>query len=57
MTGALLAAGLPPWWAAGCAAYVHDIAAGLAARSAPAPASRLQAAIPSAIRAVRSGSG
>jgi ADP-dependent NAD(P)H-hydrate dehydratase / NAD(P)H-hydrate epimerase len=53
MTGALLAAGLAPWWAAGCAAYVHDIAAGLAARAAPAPASRLQGAIPSAIRAVR----
>ncbi len=53
MIGALLAAGLEPWWAAGCAAYVHDLAAGLAAQGAPAPASRLQAALPAAIRAVR----
>jgi hydroxyethylthiazole kinase-like uncharacterized protein yjeF len=51
--GALLAAGLEPWWAAGCAAYVHGLAAGLAARGAPAPASRLQAALPAAIRSVR----
>ncbi|MHA6624555.1 NAD(P)H-hydrate epimerase [Pseudonocardia sichuanensis] len=53
MTGALLAAGLEPWWAATCAAYVHDVAAGIAAKGAPAPASRLQAAIPAAIRAIR----
>ncbi len=53
MIGALLAAGLDPWWAAGCAAYVHDVAAGLAARGAPAPASRLQAALSAAIRSVR----
>ena len=53
MIGALLAAGLEPWWAAGCAAYVHDLAAGLAAQGAPAPASRLQAALPAAIRSVR----
>jgi ADP-dependent NAD(P)H-hydrate dehydratase / NAD(P)H-hydrate epimerase len=51
--GALLAAGLEPWWAAGCAARVHGLAAGLAADGAPAPASRLQAALPEAIRAVR----
>jgi NAD(P)H-hydrate repair Nnr-like enzyme with NAD(P)H-hydrate dehydratase domain len=51
--GALLAAGLEPWWAASCAAHVHGLAAALAARGAPAPASRLQAAIPEAIRAVR----
>ena len=51
--GALLAAGLEPWWAAGCAAYVHGRAAALAARGAPAPASALQAAIPDAIRAIR----
>jgi hydroxyethylthiazole kinase-like uncharacterized protein yjeF len=51
--GALLAAGLEPWWAAGCAAHVHGVAAGLAARGAPAPASRLQAALPAAIRSVR----
>jgi hydroxyethylthiazole kinase-like uncharacterized protein yjeF len=56
MIGALLAAGLEPWWAAGCAAYVHDLAAGLAARGAPAPASRLQAALPAAIRSVRASS-
>jgi ADP-dependent NAD(P)H-hydrate dehydratase / NAD(P)H-hydrate epimerase len=54
MAGALLAAGLAPWEAAGCATYMHDVAAGMAARGAPAPASRLQAAIPGAIRAVRS---
>ncbi|HYH32110.1 MAG TPA: NAD(P)H-hydrate dehydratase [Pseudonocardia sp.] len=53
MTGSLLAAGLEPWWAAGCATYVHDVAAGLAADGAPAPASRLQAALPGAIRRVR----
>jgi ADP-dependent NAD(P)H-hydrate dehydratase / NAD(P)H-hydrate epimerase len=57
ITGALLAAGLDPWAAAGCAAYVHDVAAGLAARGAPAPASRLQAAIPAAIRTVRARCG
>jgi hydroxyethylthiazole kinase-like uncharacterized protein yjeF len=51
--GALLAAGLEPWWAAGCAAHVHGLAAGLAARGAPAPASRLQAALPAAIRSIR----
>jgi hydroxyethylthiazole kinase-like uncharacterized protein yjeF len=51
--GALLAAGLEPWWAAGCAARVHGLAAELAAKGAPAPASRLQAALPDAIRAVR----
>jgi hydroxyethylthiazole kinase-like uncharacterized protein yjeF len=53
MIGALLAAGLEPWWAAGCAAHVHGLAAELAARGAPVPASRLQAALPAAIRAVR----
>ncbi len=48
--GALLAAGLEPWWAAGCAAFVHARAAERAARGAPAPASALQAAIPAALR-------
>ena len=52
MIGALLAAGLAPWWAAGCAAYVHARAAAIAARGAPAPASRLQAAIPDALRSL-----
>jgi NAD(P)H-hydrate repair Nnr-like enzyme with NAD(P)H-hydrate dehydratase domain len=56
MIGALLAAGLEPWWAAGCATFVHGRAAQLAADGAPAPASRIQAAIPEAIRVVR-GSG
>lgn len=51
--GALLAAGLDPWWAAGCATYTHGVAAALAARGAPAPASAIQAAIPDAIRQVR----
>ncbi|WP_433289769.1 NAD(P)H-hydrate epimerase [Pseudonocardia sp. CA-142604] len=51
--GALLAAGLEPWWAGGCATHVHGLASVLAARGAPAPASRLQAAIPAAIRAIR----
>ncbi|TCK20378.1 NAD(P)H-hydrate dehydratase [Pseudonocardia endophytica] len=58
MTGALLAAGLEPWWAAGCATFVHARAATAAAREhglppVPAPASRLQAAVPEALRAVR----
>jgi hydroxyethylthiazole kinase-like uncharacterized protein yjeF len=50
--GALLAAGLEPWWAAGCAAFVHGRAAKLAAAGAPAPASSIQAAIPAAIRSI-----
>jgi hydroxyethylthiazole kinase-like uncharacterized protein yjeF len=54
IVGALLAAGLEPWLAAGCAAFLHGLAADIAADNAPAPASRLQAAIPDAIRAVRS---
>jgi hydroxyethylthiazole kinase-like uncharacterized protein yjeF len=65
MIGALLAAGLEPWWAAGCASYVHALAADLAAAgpvtratpdpraTAPAPASLLQAAISDALRTVR----
>jgi ADP-dependent NAD(P)H-hydrate dehydratase / NAD(P)H-hydrate epimerase len=53
MIGALLAAGLEPWWAAGCATVVHGRAAQLAADRAPAPASRILAAIPDAIRSVR----
>jgi hydroxyethylthiazole kinase-like uncharacterized protein yjeF len=53
MIGALLAAGLEPWWAAGCAAFVHARAAELAADGAPAPASLIQASIPAAIRSVR----
>jgi hydroxyethylthiazole kinase-like uncharacterized protein yjeF len=54
--GALLAAGLEPWWAAGCAAFVHARAADLAADGVPTPASRLQAHIPAALRSLtRSG--
>ncbi len=53
MIGALLAAGLEPWWAAGCAAHVHARAAALAADGAPAPASAIQGEIPAVIRAVR----
>ncbi|MBN9098361.1 MAG: NAD(P)H-hydrate dehydratase [Pseudonocardia sp.] len=51
--GALLAAGLEPWWAAGCGAFLHARAAEIAADGAPAPASALQAAIPEAIRSLR----
>lgn len=53
LIGALLAAGRPPLLAAGAAVYVHELAARLAARGAPAPASAIVAAIPDAIRAVR----
>lgn len=59
LVGALLAAGLDPWWAGGCAAHVHTRAATLAAErvggepAVPAPASTLQAALPAAIREVR----
>ncbi|MCW2632733.1 MAG: YjeF-related protein [Pseudonocardia sp.] len=54
LLGALLAAGADPWWAAGCAAWVHDMAASAAASGAPAPASRLLDAVPAVIRAMRS---
>lgn len=54
LIGALLASGLDPWLAAGCAAWLHVRAAELAADGAPAPASAIQQAIPAAIRAVRS---
>ncbi len=56
LVGALLAAGLQPWWAAGCAAYLHSTAASLAAGGsvgAPIGASALLAAVPDAIRHVR----
>lgn len=58
LIGALLAAGLEPWWAAGCATYVHGLAASLAAGADPGPgvpigASALLAAVPEAIRRVR----
>jgi ADP-dependent NAD(P)H-hydrate dehydratase / NAD(P)H-hydrate epimerase len=60
LIGALLAAGLEPWWAAGCAAHVHATAAALAALGrtgagpgAPIGASALLAAVPDAIRRIR----
>jgi ADP-dependent NAD(P)H-hydrate dehydratase / NAD(P)H-hydrate epimerase len=55
--GALLAAGLEPWWAAGCAAFVHARAAELAAGGAPVPASTIQSMIPAAIRSIREPAG
>ncbi|MBV9843508.1 MAG: NAD(P)H-hydrate dehydratase [Kutzneria sp.] len=56
LIGALLAAGLDPWLAAGCATHVHGLAADIAATGAPAPASYLLAAVPAAIRRVRAAS-
>ncbi|MGZ8750169.1 MAG: NAD(P)H-hydrate dehydratase [Pseudonocardia sp.] len=53
IVGALLAAGLDPWWAAGCGAFVHARAAEIAADGAPVPSSAIQEAIPAAIRAIR----
>jgi hydroxyethylthiazole kinase-like uncharacterized protein yjeF len=57
LIGALLAAGRDPFLAAGAAAFLHELAADLAADGAPAPASRLAAAVPDAIRAVRASIG
>jgi ADP-dependent NAD(P)H-hydrate dehydratase / NAD(P)H-hydrate epimerase len=59
LIGALLATGLDPWLAAGCAAWVHVHAAELAATAGtdlgvPVPASRILEAIPDAIRSARS---
>ena len=53
LVGALLAAGREPLIAAGAAVHVHELAAVLAARNAPIPASALLAAVSDAIRAVR----
>ena len=53
IVGALLAAGLDPWWAAGCGAFLHARAAEIAADGAPVPSSAIQEAIPAAIRSVR----
>jgi ADP-dependent NAD(P)H-hydrate dehydratase / NAD(P)H-hydrate epimerase len=55
LIGALLAAGRDPFLAAGAAAFLHELAADLAADGAPAPASRLAEAVPAAIRTVRAG--
>lgn len=54
LAGALLAAGLDPWLAAGAAAHVHSLAGVLAADGAPASASGILDAVPDAIRSVRS---
>jgi hydroxyethylthiazole kinase-like uncharacterized protein yjeF len=53
MIGALASAGLEPLLAAGVAAYVHSLAAELAAGGAPVSASGIIAGIPAAIRALR----
>ncbi|MDV6013080.1 NAD(P)H-hydrate dehydratase [Haloechinothrix sp. LS1_15] len=53
MIGALLAAGVEPWLAAGACAYVHAEAAEIAALGAPVAASDVLAAIPEAVRSVR----
>ncbi|MDL5155480.1 NAD(P)H-hydrate dehydratase [Actinomycetospora termitidis] len=53
VAGALLAAGLDPVDAAGCAAFVHARAAELGSAGSPVPASHVQAALSDAIRSVR----
>jgi hydroxyethylthiazole kinase-like uncharacterized protein yjeF len=53
LIGACLAAELDPWLAAGCAAWVHDRAAVLAAAGVPVPASKILDAIPDAVRTAR----
>jgi ADP-dependent NAD(P)H-hydrate dehydratase / NAD(P)H-hydrate epimerase len=55
MVGALLAAGVAPWLAAGAAASVHSRAADLAARGVPIAASDIVTAIPVALRRVFAG--
>jgi NAD(P)H-hydrate repair Nnr-like enzyme with NAD(P)H-hydrate dehydratase domain len=50
--GAILAAGVDPWLAAGAAAYVHSLAGEIAADGAPTSASGLLDAIPAAIRSL-----
>ncbi|MBN9108745.1 MAG: NAD(P)H-hydrate dehydratase [Pseudonocardia sp.] len=52
IVGALLAAGRDPAWAGAAATHVHGMAAALAARGAPAPASEIEAHIPEAIRSL-----
>jgi hydroxyethylthiazole kinase-like uncharacterized protein yjeF len=53
MVGALLAARLDPWLAAGVATYVHSLAAERAARGVPVSASGILDAIPDSVRTVR----
>jgi len=52
LAGALLAQGLEPAWAAAAAAYLHGLAARLAAAGAPIGAYDVVTALPAAIRAV-----
>lgn len=63
LIGSLLATGMDPWLACGCAAHLHAAAAEIAAHAgdpagpgAPIGASALLAAVPEAIRAVRAAS-
>jgi hydroxyethylthiazole kinase-like uncharacterized protein yjeF len=56
IVGALLAAGREPVWAGAAATHVHGLAASLAARGAPAPASEIEAHIPDALRSLTAGS-
>jgi ADP-dependent NAD(P)H-hydrate dehydratase / NAD(P)H-hydrate epimerase len=53
MAGSLLAQGLDTARAAAAAAFLHGIAARLAARDAPIGASDLFAGVPAAIRTVK----
>jgi len=53
LVGALLASGLDPWLAAGCAAHAHALAGDFGARGVPVSASGVLAAIPAAIRRLR----
>ncbi len=57
LIGALLAAGLDPWLAAGVAADVHARAGALAAGGVPTSASGVLAAVPDAVRQARSLEG
>ncbi|WHT18859.1 NAD(P)H-hydrate dehydratase [Crossiella sp. CA-258035] len=57
LIGALLAGGMDPLLAAGCAVRAHEVAGQLAARDAPTSASVLVDVLPGAIRALRSASG
>jgi NAD(P)H-hydrate repair Nnr-like enzyme with NAD(P)H-hydrate dehydratase domain len=52
LVGSLLAAGEDPWLAAGAAAYVHSVAAEIAADGAPTSASGILDAIPDAVRSL-----
>ena len=55
LVGALLAARVEPWLAAGAAAWVHERAGAIAAAGAPTSASLIADAIPDAIRAALHG--